>query len=180
MLSTTALVERVITVGTVTGRYTLPNGSILTSYFDEYRIAADPDLLAQTGRALAALLPPDVDAVAGLELGGVPFALAVSAATGLPVALVRKTEKPYGTRLQVEGQPASGARVAMVDDVIRSGGQILIAAAALRNAGTLPTAAVAILIRRGGAKTLLAGHGITVTGVVDETATRPPPSLRPS
>jgi orotate phosphoribosyltransferase len=176
MLSTTALIERVVAVGTVTGRYTLPNGGTLTSYFDEYLVAADPDLLSQTGQALAALLPPDVDVVAGLELGGVPFALAVSAATGLPAALVRKTVKPYGTCLQVEGQPASGARVAMVDDVIRSGRQILIAAAALRQAGTLPTTAVAILIRHGEAKSLLAGHGITVNGVVDETATKPPPS----
>ncbi|GAA2494029.1 orotate phosphoribosyltransferase [Winogradskya humida] len=180
MLSTTALVERVVSVGTVTGRYTLPNGGTLTSYFDEYRVAADPDLLFQTGLALAALLPPDVDVVAGLELGGVPFALAVSAATGLPAALIRKTAKPYGTCLQVEGQPAPGARVAMVDDVIRSGRQILIAAAALRQAGTLPTMAVAILIRQGEAKSLLAGQGIKVNAVVDETATTPSPSPRRS
>ena len=176
MLSTTALVERIITVGTVTGRYTLPNGRTLTSYFDQYLVAADPDLLSQTGQALAALLPPDVDVVAGLELSGVPFALAVSAATGLPAALVRKTVKPYGTCLQVEGQPASGARVAMVDDVIHSGRQILITAAALRQAGTLPTTAVAIFIRPAEAKPLLADHGITVNGIVDETITKPSPS----
>jgi orotate phosphoribosyltransferase len=173
MLTATALAARVIAVGTVTGRYTLPSGGTLTSYFDEYRVAADPELLAQTGQALAALLPPDVDVIAGLELGGVPFALAVSAATGLPAALVRKTVKPYGTRLQVEGQPAAGARVAMVDDVIRSGRQILIAVTALRHAGTLPTTAVAILIRQGEAKSLLAGDGITVNGVVDETTPEP-------
>ncbi len=167
--ATTDLAERVLAIGTVTGKYALPTGGVLRSYFDEYRIAADPDLLARTGRALADLLPPDTDVIAGLELGGVPFALAVSAATGLPAALVRKTIKPYGTRLQVEGQPARGARVAMIDDVIRSGRQITVAASALRHAGTDPVTAVAILIRQGNARALLHGHGITVDGIVDET-----------
>jgi orotate phosphoribosyltransferase len=167
--ATTALAERVLAIGTVVGPYALPTGAVLDSYFDEYRIAADPALLAQTGEALAALLPADVDAVAGLELGGVPFALAVSAATGLPAALVRKVAKPYGTRLQVEGQPRQGARIAMIDDVIRSGRQITVAASALRRAGTDPIAAVAILIRSGDAKALLKAHDITVAGVVDET-----------
>ncbi len=165
----TALADRVLTIGTVTGPYTLPTGGTLDSYFDEYRIAADPTLLAQTGEALAALLPPGIDVVAGLELGGVPFALAVSAATGLPAALVRKAVKPYGTRLQVEGQPPRGARVAMVDDVIRSGRQITVAASALRRSGCDPVAAVAILIRPGNAEALLHADGITVAGVVDET-----------
>lgn len=172
--ATTALAERVLAIGTVSGLYTLPTGGTLDSYFDEYRIAADPALLAQTGKALAALLPPGIDVVAGLELGGVPFALAVSAATGLPAALVRKAVKPYGTRLHVEGQPPRGSRVAMVDDVIRSGQQITVAASALRHAETDPVAAVAILIRPGNAKAMLDRHGITVAAVVDET--RPAPA----
>jgi orotate phosphoribosyltransferase len=167
--ATTALAERVLAVGTMNGPYVLPTGRVLDFYFDEYRIAADPVLLAQTGKALAGLLPPHIDVIAGLELGGVPFALAVSAATGLPAALVRKVTKPYGTRLQVEGRPPPGARVAMVDDVIRSGRQITVAATALRHAGADPVAAVAILIRPGGSTALLDGQGITVAGVIDET-----------
>ncbi|MFI5936259.1 orotate phosphoribosyltransferase [Actinoplanes sp. NPDC051494] len=169
--ATTALAERVLAVGTMNGPYWLPTGRVLDFYFDEYRVAADPALLAQTGEALAGLLPPDIDVIAGLELGGVPFALAVSAATGLPAALVRKAAKSYGARLQVEGQPPPGARVAMIDDVIRSGRQITIAATALRHAGADPVAAVAILIRPGNAKALLDGQGIAVAGVIDENRT---------
>ncbi|MEV6350079.1 phosphoribosyltransferase family protein [Actinoplanes sp. NPDC051851] len=165
-----ALAERVLAAGTMNGPYWLSTGRVLDFYFDEYRVAADPELLAQTGEVLADLLPPNIDVIAGLELGGVPFALAVSAATGLPAAFVRKVAKPYGARLQVEGSPRPGARVAMVDDVIRSGGQIAVAATALRQVGADPVAAVAILIRPGSAKALLDGQGITVVGVIDETA----------
>jgi orotate phosphoribosyltransferase len=167
----TALAERVLAVGTMNGPYWLPTGRVLDFYFDEYRVAADPVLLAQTGEALAGLLPPNIDVIAGLELGGVPFALAVSAATGLPTTLVRKVAKPYGARLQVEGKPPPGARVAMVDDVIRSGRQITVAATALRHAGADPIAAVAILIRPGNCKALLDGQGIAVAGVIDENRT---------
>jgi orotate phosphoribosyltransferase len=167
--ATTDLAERVLAVGTMDGPYWLPTGRVLDLYFDEYRVAADPELLARTGEALAGLLPPDIDVIAGLELGGVPFALAVSAATGLPAALVRKAPKPYGTRLQVEGQPPPGARAVMVDDVIRSGRQITFAATALRRAGADPVAALAILIRPGNAKALLDSRGITVAAVIDET-----------
>ncbi|MEV6631917.1 phosphoribosyltransferase family protein [Actinoplanes sp. NPDC051470] len=178
--ATTALAERVLAIGTVTAPYSLPTGELLSSYFDEYRIAADPELLARTGQALAALLPADVDVVAGLELGGVPFALAVSAATGLPAALVRKTARPYGARLQVEGRPRTGARVAMIDDVIRSGRQITVSASALRQAGTLPIAAVAVIVRPGNARALLRAHDITVSGVVDETQAPARPGQGPT
>jgi orotate phosphoribosyltransferase len=167
--ATTELAQRVLDVGTMNGPYWLPTGRILDFYFDEYRVAADPALLARTGEALAGLLPPDIDVIAGLELGGVPFAFAVSAATGLPTALVRKAPKAYGTRLQVEGRPPSGARVAMVDDVIRSGRQITFAATALRRTGADPVAAIAVLIRPGNAKALLDSRGITVAAVIDET-----------
>jgi orotate phosphoribosyltransferase len=169
MLTTPSLTRRILDTGTVDGRYVLPNGRVLACYFDEYRVAADPALLADTGKALAAMLPPNTDVIAGLELGGVPFAFAVSAASGLPTALVRKKAKSYGTHLQVEGAPIRGARVVMVDDVIRSGRQILIAAAALRHAQTIPTTAVAIVIRQGNARTLLARHDIAVLGITDET-----------
>ncbi|MBO3737998.1 orotate phosphoribosyltransferase [Actinoplanes flavus] len=165
----TALAQRVLAVGTMNGPYVLPTGRTLDFYFDEYRVVADPALLAETGKALARLLPPRIDVIAGLELGGVPFALAVSAATGLPTALVRKVAKPYGARLQVEGQPPPGARVAMVDDVIRSGRQITIAATALRQAGSDPVTALALLIRPGNAKALLNSQGIAVAGVIDDS-----------
>lgn len=162
------LAARVLAAGTVVGSYELPDGTVINSYFDEYRVAADRDLLLQTGTALAALLPADVEVVAGLELGGVPFALAISWVTGLPVVLVRKAPKPYGTRGQVEGAVLAGRRVAMVDDVVRSGRQVLVAAEALAAAGGRPNTALAVLSRPGGARELLAGHGIALASALGD------------
>lgn len=166
--TTTPLADRVHGAATVTGAYQLPDGCVIDSYFDEYRIAADPALLREVGAALACLVPPTVDVLAGLELGGVPFALAASAATGLPVVLVRKTRKPYGTRRQVEGRPLGGARVALVDDVLRSGGQMLRAARAVTAAGGRPTAAVVILARTGPGRAALAAEGISLRHLLSD------------
>ena len=162
------IAARVLAAGTVHEPYILPSGAVIDSYFDEYRITADPGLLREAAVALADLLPSDVEAVAGLELGGVPFALAVSAVTGLPLVLVRKAVKAYGTRRQVEGTSVSGRRVAMVDDVVRSGRQILTAAAALHAVGGIPTTAVAVLTRPGSASVLLADHGICLASMLPE------------
>ncbi|MET8283555.1 phosphoribosyltransferase family protein [Micromonospora sp. NPDC005174] len=159
---------QVLALGTVAEPYALPDGTVISSYFDEYRVAGDPKMLGDVGRALAELLPPRVEVVAGLELGGVPFALAVSAVTRLPLVLIRKVIKPYGTRRQVEGHPLVGQRVAMIDDVVRSGRQILTAADALKAAGGLPTAAVAVLTRPGPARAVLAERGISLDCMLPE------------
>lgn len=172
VLSTTSgLGAYILSAGTVNEPYTLPSGAVIDSYFDEYRVAADPELLAEVGAVLADLLPADAEVLAGVELGGVPFALAVSAAARLPVVLVRKSVKPYGTRRQVEGQPITGRRIVMIDDVVRSGRQILTAAAALRAAGGQPTAAVAVLTRPGQAAAVVAAHEISLTSALHATDT---------
>ena len=56
---------------------------------------------------------------AGLELGGVPVATALSLATGIPAVFVRKKAKPYGTAKLAEGVEIEGRRVLVIEDVIR-------------------------------------------------------------
>jgi hypothetical protein len=58
----------------LTGEFTLRCGAISNEYFDKYLFESDPQLLREIAEALLALLPPDVDALAGLELGGVLLA----------------------------------------------------------------------------------------------------------
>ncbi|MQA26743.1 MAG: orotate phosphoribosyltransferase [Micromonosporaceae bacterium] len=173
-----SLALRIRTAATVTAPYELPDGTVIDEYFDEYRVAADPALLGEVGTALACLVPAGVDVLAGLELGGVPFALATSAAAGLPLVLVRKIPKSYGTRRQVEGRPIGGARVAMVDDVVRSGGQMLAAVRALTAAGGRTTHALAVLARPGPGRTALAGQGISLRSLLTDADQPQPVSLR--
>ncbi|MGH3681842.1 MAG: orotate phosphoribosyltransferase [Natronosporangium sp.] len=162
----------------VAAPYELPDGTVIDEYFDEYRVAADPVLLGEVGTALARLVPAGVDVLAGLELGGVPFAFATSAAAGLPLVLVRKIPKPYGTRRQVEGRPIAGGRVAMVDDVVRSGAQMLAAARALTAAGAHAAHALTVLARPGSGRAALADHGISLHSLLTDTNQPQPVSLR--
>lgn len=64
------------------------------------------------------LLPKQVDALAGLELGGVPLATVCSQVSGLPTLFVRKQAKSYGTCRLAEGGPVAGRRLVVIEDVV--------------------------------------------------------------
>jgi orotate phosphoribosyltransferase len=74
---------------------------------------------------MAALVPTDTDVLAGLELGGVRVATALSLAAGSPVAFVRREATEYGTERLAEGCEIAGRRVLVVEDVITTGGQVV-------------------------------------------------------
>ena len=69
----TALARRIYDSAHLSGEFVLRSGQISTEYFDKYLFEADPLLLRAVGEALVPLLPPDADALAGLELGGIPL-----------------------------------------------------------------------------------------------------------
>lgn len=107
------------------------------------------------------LLPP-CDAVAGVELGGCPLASAVSLTSyvrGRPLdaVYVRKEVKDHGTRKLVEGDKsiAPGTRVALLEDVVTTGGSSLKAVEKLRAAGATVVGIVALVDRlEGGAEAI--------------------------
>lgn len=115
----------IVRVARITGDFRLRSGATSTEYFDKYRFESDPRLLRAIARHLAPLVPPGTEALAGLELGGIPIAAALSLETGLPAAFVRKEAKPYGTCQLAEGIDVMGRRLLVVEDVITSGGQVL-------------------------------------------------------
>ncbi len=90
-------------VGRLQGSFVLRSGTVATEYFDKYRFEADPALLRRVAEAMIPLLPADTEVLAGVELGGVPIATAMSLLSGLPAAFVRKQAETYGTCLAVEG-----------------------------------------------------------------------------
>ncbi len=79
------------------GEFTLRSGLVSTTYFDKYLFESDPILLKDIAHHAAALVPSNTEILAGLELGGVPVATALSLTTGLPAVFVRKRPKSYGT-----------------------------------------------------------------------------------
>jgi orotate phosphoribosyltransferase len=148
-MSLDELTQRVNSIARLTGTFTLRSGQIATEYFDKYRFEADPSLLADIAAALVPLLPADTEVLAGLELGGVPIATALSLQTGIPAAFVRKEAKTYGTAKLAEGTAVEGRRVLVVEDVITTGGSAREVIELLKSFD-VATAAVGGIVNRSG------------------------------
>jgi orotate phosphoribosyltransferase len=154
------LAARVYKVSHLTGTFVLRSGATSSEYFDKYRFESDPRLLRELAEAMAGLLPPEADALAGLELGGVPLATMLSQVTGLPAGFVRKQAKPYGTRRLAEGLDVAGRRLVVVEDVVTSGGAVVDACRALRADGAEVAVAVCVIDREAGGPANLAAIGV--------------------
>ena len=148
--SRTALAESICRVAHLRGDFLLRSGVRSDHYFDKYQFEADPALLHGIAQGLAPLLPEETELLGGLELGGVPIATAVSLLTGIPMVMVRKAAKTYGTMKLAEGPSVSGRRVTLVEDVVTSGGQVCESAAALRERGAIVDTVVCVIDREGG------------------------------
>jgi len=132
------------------GSFKLRSGQVSDEYFDKYRFEADPALLARVAAAMLPLVPADAEVLAGLELGGVPIATAMSLQSGKPAAFVRKEAKPYGTCLAIEGGSVEGRKVAMIEDVITTGGAVRDAHRLLVEAGATVLGVVCAIWRGAG------------------------------
>ena len=134
----------------LSGEFTLRSGQVASTYFDKYLFEADPEILAAVAVHMAKLVPEGTEVVAGLELGGVPVATAMSLATGVPAAFVRKEAKAYGTGRLAEGADIDGRRVLVVEDVITTGGQVVTSVAQLRERGAIIDTVLCVIDRTGG------------------------------
>ena len=109
---------------------------------------------------MAALIPDGVDALAGLEMGGIPVATVLSQVTGLPTLFVRKVAKEYGTCKLVEGGDVAERRLVIIEDVITSGGQVIASAKELRNLDCTVTHVLCVIDRESGGLANCQQHGL--------------------
>jgi orotate phosphoribosyltransferase len=77
----------------------------------------------------------NIDAVAGGETAGIPYAAWIAEAADKPMLYVRKKPKGFGRNAQIEGDFADGARVALIEDLATDGASKLVFVEALRKAG---------------------------------------------
>ena len=117
------------------GRFTLRSGQISNEYFDKYLFESEPKLLVEIAREMSKLIPAGTEVLAGLEMGGLPIATALSIQTGIPAAFVRKKAKDYGTAKLAEGPALNGKKVCIIEDVVTIGGQIILSSADLKQLG---------------------------------------------
>ena len=159
------LAERLIGASELHGDFVLSSGKRSSVYFDKFRFLTDPPLLKEVAHAVAELLPEGITHLAAPEGAATLLVAAVALETHLPVAVVRKEPKAYGTMSQVEGHAPVGAQVALIEDVSTTGHQVLKAARVLEAEGC--TVGIIILaIDRGGAEHLR-DEGYWVKSVVE-------------
>jgi orotate phosphoribosyltransferase len=173
-VSREALARRIYDTAHLTGNFTLRSGATSTEYFDKYRFEADPTLLRDIAAAMAPLLPEAVDALAGLELGGVPLATALSLSTGLPALFVRKEAKTYGTCQLAEGGAVEGRRLVVIEDVVTSGGQVIASCADLRGLGANVDTVLCVIDREAGGRDKLASDGLDLRPLFTMSELAPP------
>jgi orotate phosphoribosyltransferase len=154
------LARKIMEKSHLTGQFRLRSGALSTEYFDKYRFESDPILLQMIAVAMRPLIPPGVDALAGLELGGIPLVALLAQVTGLPALFMRKTPKDYGTCRLVEGGEVAHRRLVVVEDVVTSGGQILVSARELRILGAQIVRVVCVIAREAGGAAALAAEGL--------------------
>ena len=155
-----SLASRINIVSRLQGTFRLRSGVVSHEYFDKYRFESDPALLMEIADGLAARIPEHTEILAGLELGGIPVATALSIRTGLPAVFVRKHAKDYGTCRLAEGIEISGRRLLIVEDVVTTGGQILASCEELRRGGAIVEHVVCVIDRQAGGTEALAAAGL--------------------
>ncbi|MGH7763813.1 MAG: orotate phosphoribosyltransferase [Candidatus Dormibacteraceae bacterium] len=156
----TSLGRDLVKVSYLKGDFVLRSGRRSNRYFDKFLFETDPALLKRLGRHLAALVPSETQRLAAPELGAVLLGAAVSMETGLPLVLVRKEPKGYGTAKQLEGRIAPGERVTVIEDVVTTGGDSLRSAQVLRDAGLSVIHLVVVLDRGEGGEGNIRAAGI--------------------
>lgn len=173
-----ALVELLATRSARRGSFTLASGRQSSLYIDARLTTMCPEGLALIGPlALEALTDAgwQVDSVGGLTLGADPIAYAISYAsahTQKPVRAftVRKEAKAHGTGKLIEGPFRSGDRVAIIEDVITTGGSALRAAEAVQREGGIVVGVLALVDREEGGRETIEARGLRVMGLVQASS----------
>jgi orotate phosphoribosyltransferase len=156
------------------GQFTLASGRESEYYIDARLTTMSPEGLALIGRlALSALRESGwaVDAVGGLTLGADPISYAVSYASAgsdkpLRAFTVRKEAKSHGMGRQIEGPFRPGDRVAVIEDVITTGGSALRAIEAVHAAQGVVSGVLALVDRGEGGRQRIEETGVMVISLV--------------
>ncbi len=143
------LAQNIYKVAHLKGDFLLRSGQRSHEYFDKYRFESNPQILKEIADQMVKLIPEGTEVLAALEMGGIPIGTALSLASGIPCVFVRKEAKEYGTCQFAEGLEIKDKKVCVIEDVITSGGQVLISTADLRKLGA-QIENVLCVIHRGG------------------------------
>jgi len=160
MNSHETLKEQIKKKAVVRGKVVLSSGKEADYYVDLRRVTLDAEAAPLVGEVMLDLLKDwDYEAVGGLTLGADPVAIAMMHVAGargkkLDSFVVRKAEKAHGLQRRIEGPDVKGRRVVAVEDTSTTGGSVLTAVEALREAGAI-VVGVAVIVERGARQAIL-------------------------
>jgi len=148
------LKKEILKKAVVHGKVILSSGKEADYYVDLRRVTLDSTAVPLVGEVMLELTKDlDFEAVGGLTLGADPVATAMMHVAGrkgrkIDAFVVRKTEKAHGLQRRIEGPDVKGRKVLAVEDTSTTGGSILTAVEALKEAGAI-VVGVAVIVERG-------------------------------
>ncbi|HLG22910.1 MAG TPA: orotate phosphoribosyltransferase [Candidatus Manganitrophaceae bacterium] len=149
-----------------TPSFKLTSGKMSSFYIDCKKVSLDPEgAFLIGGEIFDRIKSLPVEGVGGMTLGADPIATAVSLVSFLknrpiPAFIVRKEPKGHGSERQIEGDLVSGARVAVVEDVVTTGGSTIRTLEVLKKEGYKPLKVIALIDRKEGGADRIAQEGV--------------------
>mgnify|MGYP001403333043 CR=1 FL=1 len=146
------------------GEFTLTSGKKSSYYVNMKMASTNPEILKLISAEFAKLIPDDTDFIAGMELGAVPLAVALSLESGMPYTMIRKGERKHGTGSRLEG-PSEGKAV-LVDDVATTGGSNIESIEVLHAEGIEVSKILVVVDREEGAQEKLKSYDIPFESLI--------------
>jgi orotate phosphoribosyltransferase len=155
------------------GDFTLSSGKKSDHYFEGKKLTLYPEGAYLIGKEIFEMLEgTNIDAVGGLVMGAFPIITAVAVESyqrskPIPTFIVREQAKEHGTKRKIEGHLKKGMKVAIVDDVITTGGSVLKAIKAVEEEGCKVEKVIVIVDRNEGGSEWLRSQGYKVESIID-------------
>ena len=144
------------------GDFTLSSGKKSDYYINMKKAITDPEILSTIAKLITKSISEDnIDKVAGPALGAVPIATAVSLESEIPLLMIRKEKKGYGTSKLIEGDD-----VIVVEDVTTTGGSLLKAIKAIQDNGGNVKRAFVVVDRQEGAIEAFDSEGVKLEPLI--------------
>jgi len=149
------------------GKFTLSSGKESDYYVDMKRAVTDPKILSKVAEIISERIDKTgTDKIAGPALGAIPIVTAISLKSEIPMLMIRKAKKGYGTSKLIEGDLETEDVVVVVEDVTTTGNSLINAIKAVSENGGLVKRAFVVVDRSEGALENLKRNGIDLEPLV--------------
>ena len=147
------------------GSFILKSGQRSNIYIDMRKIISFPNVYRKVCEELAEFIgtPTENVVVAGVPMGGIPFACGITLLHNVPSVIIRETVKDHGTQKRIEGVYDDSKRIVLVEDVITTGYSVEHILEILRSESIEVDSVVCILDRQQGGTERLRALGYVVT-----------------